>query len=187
MANKWIELTEKAERLRKNRESIPLETLRTKYRKSFAKLNSEIQQLLQEFLHSLLFGGLRFDREEKAQFLSCFQKMERIMKEERSAGTFQEISRAMYQEYNPEKALGVAAAKIYPRVILEAYAPYWLAHCVRREDGIWNDLINMHWDEPTRLWVSDKGEACIMFPPEEREIRKEMMEYGNQKNSVSKK
>lgn len=118
---------------------------------------------------------------------SYFQKA--IIDEEKAAGTFREIARAVFEEYDADKALDIAAEKLHPRIWLEAYPEYWLKHCIIENDRpIWNDLIQMRWNSDLQIWESRDGTSVtIMLPPTAELIEREREKYGNQENMRKKK
>ena len=102
--------------------------------------------------------------------------------------------RAAAKEYITTADLDALILSLLPvrnQIWYEAYAPYWLLHCLPVSDDpdytYFNDLIVMYWHWKNQLW-SKKGEACftIMLPPtrglialayqEERQSLKEYLE-----------
>lgn len=179
MENRWEEYLEKVEKLRKNREKVPLEALKTKYRKSYNALLSEIKTETEFFIFQFAFGGLPFRKGEDSEIEAFIQRANSVLDAERAAGTFREISRAVFVEYDPEKALEVAAAKVWPRIWFEAYSPYWIRHCIRQEGGdVWNDLIEMRWHDEWCIWLAPDGRSwTLMLPPTQELVRKELEEW----------
>ena len=95
----------------------------------------------------------------------------------------------VFEEYDADKALDIAAEKLHPRIWLEAYPEYWLKHCIIENDRpIWNDLIQMRWNSDLQIWESRDGTSVtIMLPPTAELIEREREKYGNQENMRKKK
>lgn len=171
----WKEYLEKLEKLKKNREKVPLEELKTKYKKPYTELLQDIKEKTEIMLLHFLFEGLPFNMSEKAEWQAFVDRVNEAIREEKQAGTFREISRAVFKDYDPDKALDIAARTIWPRIWYRAYAPYWLKHCRKDKDGrSWNDLIQMRWRQEWQIWEAQDGRSWrIMLPPSEFQIREE--------------
>nr|WP_325300214.1 hypothetical protein [uncultured Dysosmobacter sp.] len=171
----WAGYLGKLEKLRKNREQVPLADLRGKYRKPYMELLRDIKADTETMLIHFLVGGLPFDMSEKAEWDSFVNRVNEIIREANKAGTFKEISRAIFREYDPDKALDIAARTIWPKVWYRAYSPYWIRHCRKRDDGrTWNDLIRMRWRQEWQIWEAEDGTSWrAMLPPSEPQIREE--------------
>lgn len=190
------EYEELLQKLRKNRENVPLEQLKTKYAKPYNELLQKIKKHTSKIMLQFLFSGMplkprtKEDPEDAAVSRRFLEAAKRIINEEQQAGVFGEISRAVFLEYSIEKALDIAAEKIYPRILYEAYAPYWLRHCsIRMDQGyIYNDLIQMMWVPKWNVWISHDGtELMLMLPPTMELIKKERMSYGTEKSDGNRK
>ncbi|PPK80641.1 hypothetical protein BXY41_106231 [Lacrimispora xylanisolvens] len=53
--------------LKRNKENVPLETLKTKYRKSYEQLTQSIQSMTREILQDVALDGLQIERAEADQ------------------------------------------------------------------------------------------------------------------------
>lgn len=76
------------QKLRKNRENIPLEILKTRYASAYQKLLEDIRDMVMELIKRILVQSLPFcadDLEAKEQFLN---KSQRVLEEEASNGVF---------------------------------------------------------------------------------------------------
>lgn len=179
MEDDWRTYLEKVEKLKKNREKVPLEVLKTKYKIPYSALLQEIKTKTEKVLLQFLVGGLPFKKGEGSEVQAFIQRVNKILAEEKAAGTFREISRAVFAEYDPEKALEVAAAKVWPRIWFEAYSPYWIRHCIRQEGGdVWNDLIEMRWHDEWCIWLAPDGRSwTLMLPPTQELVRKELEKW----------
>ena len=137
--------------LRKNRENVPLELLKTKYKKPYAKLKEEIRAQFEIYVKPL--GGL--------------EAMKKI-DEEKAAGHQKEITHAVFEEFNLTKAENLACGYYTDRVKYEAYAPYWLEHIHQEPDGkVTSDLLpGMTWHPEAGVWVSfSEPSFTLMMPP----------------------
>lgn len=168
------------QKLRKNRENVPLLILKTKYAKPYNELLEKIQFQTKEIIMRYLFSGMLVDADDEEDFQVFFKASQSILDAEAEAGTLKEIGLAVYLEYDIDKALDIAVRKIRPKILYDAYAPYWLKHCISHEDGgIWNDLIDMMWNNECGMWInSEKSEGRLMLPPTEELIKEERTKYG---------
>ena len=53
--------------LKRNKENVPLETLKTKYRKPYEQLTQSIQSMTKEILQDVALNGLQIQRDEADQ------------------------------------------------------------------------------------------------------------------------
>lgn len=53
--------------LKRNKENVPLETLKTKYRKPYEQLTQSIQSMTREILQDVALNGLQIERAEAEQ------------------------------------------------------------------------------------------------------------------------
>ncbi len=53
--------------LKRNKENVPLETLKTKYRKPYEQLTQSIQSMTREILQDVAINGLQIERDEADQ------------------------------------------------------------------------------------------------------------------------
>ena len=143
--------------LRKNRENVPLELLKTKYKKPYAKLKEEIRAQFEIYVkHLIMLGILKTGPDltgAKAQ--SIVDQIQKIIDEEKAAGHQKEVTHAVFEEFNLTKAENLACGYYTDRVKYEAYAPYWLEHIHQEPDGkVTSDLL------PGMTW---HPEACLLY------------------------
>lgn len=161
--------------LRKNRENVPLELLKTKYKKPYAKLKEEIRAQFEIYMKELsLLGILKIGPdmtpEEQKEMEAGIQK---IIDEETAAGHLRECTKAVFEEFNLAKAENLACGYYTDRVKYEAYAPYWLEHIHQEPDGkVTSDLLpGMTWHPEAGVWVSfSEPSFTLMMPPTQAEI-----------------
>lgn len=172
---KWEEYREKIAKLQNNREKVPLNDLKTKYRKAYTALINDIKDQSEYLLLDFIFGGMPFDMSEKEEWKAFIDRAKACLKEADVARAIRKISRAIFQDYDPDKALEIAAEAICPKIRRQAYAPYWVKHCRPGDDGeIWNDLIQMRWDPEDKIWEApDRLSWRFMLPPTMELIREE--------------
>lgn len=161
--------------LRKNRENVPLELLKTKYKKPYAKLKEEIRAQFEIYMkHLIMLGILKTGPDltgTKAK--SMADQIQKVIDEEKAAGHLEEITHAVFEEFNLVKAENLACGYYADRVKYEAYAPYWLEHIHQEPDGkITSDLLpGMTWQPESGVWVSfSKLSFTLMMAPTQAEI-----------------
>ena len=153
------------EKLKKNREHVPLEVLKTRYASAYQELLDNIRDMVGELMKRILVQSLPFcgdDPNGKKQFL---KEIQRIFEEEEVKDIFRKISHAVFQEYDLYGALEIAE-QVWVRICREAYGPYWLSHCYEHKGLIHNSIIHMVWDREHEIWVDrDHGRVTVMLPP----------------------
>ena len=161
--------------LRKNRENVPLELLKTKYKKPYAKLKEEIRAQFEIYMKELsLLGILKIGPdmtpEEQKEMEAGIQK---IIDEETAAGHLRECAKAVFEEFDLKKAENLICGYFTERIKYEVYAPYWLEHIHQEPDGkVTSDLLpGMTWHPEAGVWVSfSEPSFTLMMPPTQAEI-----------------
>lgn len=161
--------------LRKNRENVPLELLKTKYKKPYAKLKEEIRAQFEIYMkHIIVLGILKTGPDlTGAKAESMVDQIQKIIDEEKAAGHQKEVTHAVFEEFNLAKAENLACGYYTDRVKYEAYAPYWLEHIHQEPDGkVTSDLLpGMTWHPEAGVWVSfSEPSFTLMMPPTQAEI-----------------
>lgn len=132
------ELKTKVEQLKKNREKVPLETLKTKYKKPYEELLHSIKELAERILAERSQKEIVVRMDEDGEKL-IEEINAAIAKEAEPGGIMKRISQALYKEYDVEKFLSCVEEM---RIRLwNLWIPYWQKHCclyVRPEN----------WEEP---------------------------------------
>ena len=154
---------------------MPLELLKTKYKKPYAKLKEEIRAQFEIYVkHLIMLGILKTGPDltgAKAQ--SMVDQIQKIIDEEKAAGHQKEVTHAVFEEFNLAKAENLACGYYTDRVKYEAYAPYWLEHIHQEPDGkVTSDLLpGMTWHPEAGVWVSfSEPSFTLMMPPTRAEI-----------------
>lgn len=162
--------------LRKNRENVPLELLKTKYKKPYAKLKEEIRAQFEIYLKELsLLGILKMGpdmtSEKQKEMAAGIQK---IIDEETAAGHLRECTHAVFEEFDLKKAENLICGYFTERIKHEVYAPYWLQHVSKDPEGRYiTDLLpGMKWHpEGGGVWVDfSEPSFTLMLPPTQAEI-----------------
>lgn len=159
-----LELKKDIEKLKKNREKVSLQELRTKFAKPYNALLEKIKAETNDLLYHLLIGSLPAAAEDAddEQFLFFVSECKRIIKEEAEKGTQQRISKAVFQKYDLEEALLIGFSEIGTRIEYEAYAHYWVHRCRVYQGKYWNELIGMWWNPDHGQWER-KSDGMVMW------------------------
>lgn len=163
----YEELCRKLDVLRKNRESVPLEQLKTKYSVPYRKLQEDIQSLAHQILESVLKSGmvmLKEDFEVESEKLT--ERLQVIIDSRKDI--FEKISKALYVNYDAMKAAD-HMVELKGIVYEKAYGPYFRKHCIVLEDGrIYNEINEMYWNKELELWMTEDGNSwTVQLPPTE--------------------
>lgn len=177
------------EKLKKNREHVPEDLLRTKYAKGYNKLLEEIREGTEAMVRYMLISGLLIEADwddsennpdGKKAVDDLITRIESTINLAKIAGTFRRISYAATRDYDPEAAMELAES-IRETIDREAYAPYWEKHCSLQENGtvIWNDLISMRWLK-NNTWIAlNERSWRLAWPPPKKMV--EAIKGGNMK------
>lgn len=176
MEKTYIDLVENIEKLRKNKENVPLQDLKTKFAKPYRDLICKIQKESEEILKICIFAGCRFGSEKEVTESGFLEASQKIIDEEKARGTFRKISREIFEAYDMQEAIRITADRVGTRIWYEAYPKIWLLHTHKVGFTYQNDLIGMEWNGTDKLWQKEeKGVVSwtIMLPPTEEEIEKD--------------
>lgn len=166
MSEDYKQLLEDFERLKKNRENVPLEVLKTKYKKGYENLKHKIAQELKKYVNDLTALGI-YDLGDDVTpkiWQSWENKIQEIMNQEAAAGLSKQLGHAVFGNLDLREFEELVIGRITLRVKYEVYAPYWLKHCKENATGeIENDLIGMKWDSKNNIWTgkSPDGGSCF--------------------------
>lgn len=181
MEDTYKELTENFERLKKNRENVPLEVLKTKYKTGYENLKHKLAKGLSWYVDQIAMLGIGriaaddFTEEMKADWQ---RQVKRISDEEKARGLPKELGHAIFGHLDMVEFENLVVGHLTNRIRYEIYAPYWLKHCKEQPDGkIRNDLIGMTWDPEHSIWesVTEDGHYTFtaMLPPTQELINKD--------------
>jgi hypothetical protein len=113
------ELKTKVGQLKKNRENVPLETLRTKYRKPYRELLDKISRLAEKIYREVAGEGIVMMTNDSEVLVRQIQQA--VDEQEES------VSNAIFKEYDVEKFLRIAQA--LHTTVWNLWIPYWQTHC----------------------------------------------------------
>lgn len=120
------ELKTKVEQLKKNREKVALEVLKTKYKKPYEELLHSIKTLAEKILLDRSVKELVIRMDDEGNKL-IEQINQTIADEARPGGIMKRISQALYKEYDVEKFETIVEEM---RIRLwNLWISYWQKHC----------------------------------------------------------
>lgn len=146
---------------------------------SFLELRKKTGLQTMEICKLFLMDGIRVSEDPGKDFQTFVKRIKLILKQEQ--GSFREIGRAVFQDYDPDKALGILANRIQPRIWYQAYGPYWVS-CCREDTGktVCDLLPGMEWDPKTELWMKSENGIrfwAVMLPPTMELLEKEYRKW----------
>nr|WP_288825533.1 hypothetical protein [uncultured Clostridium sp.] len=89
--------------LKRNKGNVPLETLKTKYRKPYEQLTQSIQSMTKEILQDVALNGLQIERDE------ADQRYLEINSAIRESGIMKKISQAAFIQQDADLVLEYAS------------------------------------------------------------------------------
>lgn len=122
--DKMAEMEKQLRILKKNRESVPLEDLKTKYRVAYEKLLEDIRQLGSEILRDQM-EGLRVRSDDQTEIVP------KINQAIEDSGILRESGRVLL-EYDLEGFK--EKVQQFRSIVLEVWEPYWKE--VTAHDGL---------------------------------------------------
>lgn len=150
---------EAIERLKRNREAVSLRALRTKYARAFNELLESINKGINSLIGDCFDGLPFFDDSDKKEFI---KKANVIIDDPL---VFCKIQDAAYVQMDYDKLVDVLTGELAPKVLKEAYEPYWRKHCSEKNGRIYNDLIDAVWNPHDKVWERDDGSFSLGFEP----------------------
>jgi len=179
---KWLDKFDAdMEKLKHNREKVPLEALQTRYARAYNTLVAEVEcdadWWAKRYLEVLAFPRHPQDTAGN-EWLD--KRIAAILQEEqRPGGRVEQYKKALIQGLNRE-AFEHLVWEIYDRMEREAFDPYWQRHCFWTgppgNRWIYNDIIQKFWQakdktEPTDgCWInSNYTGQDPRFPPNIKE------------------
>ena len=181
--NQYEAMMQDFERYKKNRQNVPLETLKTKYRKPYEALKLKLKEELQWYVRQLSFLGIyEVLKKDKDDLIPIWrEQIEKIYQEEEAKGLPKLLERAIYRHMDMREFETLVCETLTNRIHYEVYAPYWLKNCRTENGKITNDLLDgMVWDPEHNLWEgkTEEGNPCwtVKLPPTQELIDKEKNE-----------
>lgn len=182
--NQYEAMIQDFEKYKKNRENVPLETLKTKYRKPYEALKLKLKEELQWYVRQLSFLGIcEVLKKDKDDLIPVWrEQIDKIYQEEEAKGLPKLLGRAIYRHMDMREFETLVCETLTNRIHYEVYAPYWLKNCRTENGKITNDLLDgMVWDPELNLWEgkTKEGNPCwtVKLPPTQELIDKEKNEY----------
>ena len=177
-------------KLQNNEQNIGKEILLQKYGKPYNKLRQMIAKQASAMAREIALEAVECLNPKKSIEVSRSEQLEekmwediqKIANEEQKTGTYRLITKAIFDEYDLDKAMEIAYRRLYIRIKYEALPPVWLFFC--REDprkGYVNDLTKMRWIKPEEdsmngYWEQNdypRYKVSFDLPPTWTEIAKE--------------
>lgn len=90
------------ERLKRNKENVPLELLTTKYRKSYNQLKERIQSMTKDILQDVALSGLQIER---SQAEGKYMEINTAIRE---SGIMEKVSHAVFRQQDGDQVLEYA-------------------------------------------------------------------------------
>lgn len=180
---KWVK---DIERLKKNRQQVPEDVLKTRYAGPYNRLIKEIDAQTEAMTKWILFTGLPVmvdweDEEfpeDKKDVEVLITRICSTIELAKVSGETRRIRQAATSECNPDKAMELTE-RIRDAIEREAYMPYWHKHCSLQENGrvIYNDLIGMKWWKDNIWFGLDDRSFRMAWPPPKAMIEERSREW----------
>ncbi len=140
-------------RLKRNRENVPIEQLRTRYAGPYKALLAKVTEgadwFADRYIQELAFPRHPEDAEGNAWL---DERIADILQDEKRPGGRVARYRAALTDRLDGYEYYQIVWEIYDRLCREAFAPYWQKHCRRLENGvIYSDIFNKIW------WPKSEG------------------------------
>lgn len=165
---KYEELTKLVKKCKTNREKIPEDLLKTKYRKSFCQLKGDIKKageaVFPELLMSPFTGiGVQHDIITTASEIVAGAKKD---------GYSLKLGEALIK-YCDIELFCCYIAMLQCMIEENFYSDYWVAHTQVLGGKYYNDMIDMWYDPQTEVWHNQDAFG-IYWPPTKEAYRSEL-------------
>ncbi|WP_313184941.1 hypothetical protein [Lacrimispora sp.] len=90
------------DRLKRNKENVPLELLITKYRNSYDQLKEELRSMTKEIIQDIVLSGLQIER------IQAKEKYTEINSAIRESGFLEKVSHAVFLQQDVDQVLEYA-------------------------------------------------------------------------------
>ena len=87
------------DRLKRNKENVPLELLTTKYRNSYDQLKEELRSMTKEIIQDIVLSGLQIER------IQAKEKYTEINAAIRESGILEKVSHAVFLQQDADQVL----------------------------------------------------------------------------------
>lgn len=163
------------ERLKANREKVPIALLKTKYKTAYEKLLAEIwEEAKKELIPAMVKQPVWMPEKVRSEYAEeIVAEFDRIYKE---GGYAKKFGAALYKNYSISEAR-MLAGEINRKYREEMLNLFWRKTCLYTtaenwnpenpvSPSIYNDLVDKFWDEDTRGWIRKEkppGMATLIF------------------------
>lgn len=180
------------EKLRRNKENVPLDILETRYKTGYEKLKAQIKEELKNVVVPIAAKSPEWLGDRHAYKKEHAEKMIEIFHEIYTAGHYaRRMGDAVYKHYSVAEAKTLAKEinEEYSKKLLEFFHEqtclYATIDCFNQEDPrslrIYNDFVDKFWDEGQGKWIEPAPEnrqpAILIVAKEENEDGKETEKY----------
>ena len=107
-------------KLKKNKECVPIEDLKTKYKKAYDKLKTDIKVLAEQIMEKIINEELYFINDEEGR--EAYNEIQDLVNKIGSEGESKKLGRCLTKEYDVDGFL-LRVENIRGRV-MDLYAPY---------------------------------------------------------------
>ena len=107
-------------KLKKNKECVPIEDLKTKYKKAYDKLKTDIKVLAEQIMEKIINEELHFINDEEGR--EAYNEIQDLVNKIGSEGESKKLGRCLTKEYDVDGFL-LRVENIRGRV-MDLYAPY---------------------------------------------------------------
>ena len=156
-------------KLKKNRDNVPEEVLKTKYHDAYARLRHQVWQdgiiIMQHFLIDGHFLARDINRaQEYANAIASVIN-------DKSTGWKARMKKALWEQCDAMSYLNTCAA--IQEQYEELYLKYWDSLCYTKNGQIFNELLGeeFHWDEQKKIWISPDGNSWTIRHPAPDSLR----------------
>lgn len=157
------------ERYRKNKTMVSPEDLRGKYKSAFEKLKNELRDALSDYLKAYCLEGITVKQDDGAEFIEACNRSFI------DSGIGKAVGIAAFKSFDLAEVQRIAEA--HRKKIMELWEPYFHKHtciyaygqCFAEDPDnplIYNDLVDMFWDEAAGGWIKKEkpaGDAILIF------------------------
>lgn len=171
------------QKLKANKEKVPLDVLKTKYKAAYEQLCQEIKETAQNYLKEKTIRTPDFLQGIKARNKYIDELAEIWNQLYEGGGYPKKIGNALYKNYSiaEAEALAEEVNKSFQEKALKYFHSktclYATAECFDLEDTktpkIYNDLIDKFWDEETKTWREPRDDerqnALLIFVGDKKE------------------
>lgn len=154
------------ERMKANRQNVPLETLRSRYQKSYEALKEEISATGSRVFHALAVMHLQIKSEDNLE--AWKQPLDEVYEAAKMSGLPLKLGDAL-AKYCDTELFMLYAMQFQNAFERRFYMAYWLEHTKVAGGAYYNDIIDMKYDPTSKCWMNEAGGFGIFWPPTKAE------------------